>query len=187
MAWNLFNSIITKSSTSLVTHASMVQKVFFPRMLLPISAVPGALLDFVVALGMMAVLTVLNNTFSGWSILTLPIWVAIVVMLATGIGLISSALMVSYRDVGQVLPVAMQMLLYISPVAYSVDAVPDNVRTLFALNPLVGVLEGFRWCLVEGQPLHISYAIYSAVAGIVLFLVGGLSFRRMERKFADVV
>jgi lipopolysaccharide transport system permease protein len=154
---------------------------------LPISAVPGALLDFVVALGMMAVLTALNNTFSGWPVLTLPIWVAIVVMLATGIGLISSALMVSYRDVGQVLPVALQMLLYISPVAYSVDAVPDNVRTIFALNPLVGVLEGFRWCLVEGQPLHISYAVWSAVAGVVLFLVGGLSFRRMERKFADVV
>jgi lipopolysaccharide transport system permease protein len=187
LAWNLFNSIITKSSTSLVTHASMVQKVFFPRMLLPISAVPGALLDFVVALGMMAVLTALNNTFSGWPILTLPLWMAIVVMLAMGIGLIASALMVSYRDVGQILPVAMQMLLYISPVAYSVDAVPDNVRTLFALNPLVGVLEGFRWCLVEGQPLHISYAVYSAVAGVVLFLVGGLSFRRMERKFADVV
>ena len=97
-----------------------------------------------------------NNTFSGWSILTLPLWVAITVMLATGIGLISSALMVSYRDVGQILPVALQMLLYISPIAYSVEAVPDNVRTLFALNPLVGVLEGFRWCLVEGQPLHIS-------------------------------
>jgi lipopolysaccharide transport system permease protein len=187
LAWNLFNSIITKSSTSLVTHASMVQKVFFPRMLLPISAVPGALLDFFVALGMMAVLTVINHTFSGWSILTLPIWVAIVVMLATGIGLIASALMVSYRDVGQILPVGMQMLLYISPIAYAVEAVPDNIRPFFALNPLVGVLEGFRWALVKGQPLNIGYAVYSAVAGVVLFLLGGLTFRRMERKFADVV
>ena len=187
LAWNLFNSIITKSSNSLVTHASMVQKVFFPRMLLPISAVPGALLDFFVALGMMAVLTVLNHTFSGWSILTLPVWVAIVVMLATGIGLIASALMVSYRDVGQILPVGMQMLLYISPIAYAVEAVPENIRPFFALNPLVGVLEGFRWALVEGQPLNTGYAIYSAIASVVVFLLGGLTFRRMERKFADVV
>ena len=178
---------ISSPSTSLVTHASMVQKVSFPRMLLPVSSVPGALLDFFVALGMMAVLTVINHTFSGWSILTLPIWVAIVVMLATGIGLIASALMVSYRDVAQMLPVGMQMLLYISPIAYAVEAVPDNLRPFFALNPLVGVLEGFRWALVEGQPLNIGYAVYSAIAGVVLFLLGGLTFRRMERKFADVV
>jgi lipopolysaccharide transport system permease protein len=187
LAWNLFSSTVTKASGSLVQHAGMVQKVYFPRLALPISVVPGSLLDFVVALGLMAVLTILNNTFSGPQLLTLPIWVLIVVLMALGIGLASAALMVSYRDVAQVLPVAMQMLLYISPIAYSLEAVPANVRTLYALNPLVGVLEGFRWALVSGSPLNVGYAVYSAVASVVLFVVGAMFFRRMERKFSDVV
>jgi lipopolysaccharide transport system permease protein len=187
LAWNLFNSTVSKASNSLVQHASMVQKVYFPRLALPCSVVPGSLIDFVVALGLMAVLTALNDTFSGLRVLTLPIWVVLVLFMAIGVGLVASALMVSYRDVAQVLPVAMQMLLYISPVAYSLDAVPANLRTIYALNPLVGVLEGFRWALVGGTTLNVGYAVYSAVVACVLLVLGALFFRRMERKFADVV
>jgi lipopolysaccharide transport system permease protein len=95
--------------------------------------------------------------------------------------------MVSYRDVGQILPVAMQMILYISPVAYSVEAIPQDLRFVFSLNPLVGMLEGFRWSLISGSDLSVGAAVYSTVFAIVSFLFGALLFTRMERKFADVV
>ena len=187
LGWNAFNSTVTKSSTSLVAHASMVQKVYFPRMALPLSAVPGTVIDFTVALSLMAVLTVTNGTFSGLPVLTLPFWLALAVLLALGLGLTAAALMVSYRDVGQILPVAMQMILYISPVAYSVEAIPPDLRFVYSLNPLVGMFEGFRWSLISGSDLSVGAAIYSTVFAIVSFLFGALLFTRMERKFADVV
>jgi len=187
LGWNAFNTTVSKSSTSLVAHASMVQKVYFPRMALPLSAVPGTVLDFTVALSLMAVLTVSNGTFSGLPVLTLPFWLALSVLLALGLGLTAAALMVSYRDVGQILPVAMQMILYISPVAYSVEAIPQNLRFVFSLNPLVGMLEGFRWSLISGSDLSVGAAVYSTGFAIVSFLFGALLFTRMERKFADVV
>ncbi len=187
LGWNAFNSTVTKSSTSLVAHASMVQKVYFPRMALPLSAVPGTVIDFTVALSLMAVLTVSNGTFSGLPVLTLPFWLALSVLLALGLGLSAAALMVSYRDVGQILPVAMQMILYISPVAYSVQAIPADLKFVYSLNPLVGMLEGFRWSLISGSDLSVGAAIYSTVFAIVSFLFGALLFTRMERKFADVV
>ena len=101
--------------------------------------------------------------------------------------LLSSALMVSYRDVGQVVPVALQMLLYITPVAYSLDNVPSTLRFVYALNPLVGILEGFRWALVPGYDAQLGYAAYSAAIAAVALLIGVVGFARMERKFADVI
>jgi lipopolysaccharide transport system permease protein len=187
MGWYVFSTTLTKSSASLVAHQGMVQKVYFPRLALPLSAIPGAVLDFVVSLGVMAVLLALNHSFPGWSILALPLWLVLMLMLSLGLGLIASALMVSYRDVTQVLPVFTQMLLYISPVAYSIAAIPSQYRFVYSLNPLVGVLEGFRWSLVEGSDLRVGAAAYSAVMAVVAVAVGALVFKRMERKFADVI
>jgi lipopolysaccharide transport system permease protein len=112
---------------------------------------------------------------------------ALMLCIALGFALLSSALMVSYRDVGQAVPVALQMLLYITPIAYSLDNVPANVRTFYALNPLVGVLEGFRWALVPGYDAQLGYAVYSAAFAVVAMVVGLIGFARMERKFADVI
>jgi lipopolysaccharide transport system permease protein len=113
--------------------------------------------------------------------------VLMMLMLALGIGVFASALMVSYRDVAQAVPVLLMMVLYISPVAYSLDAIPTNLQTLYALNPLVGVLEGFRWALIPGTQLEIGYVLYSFVMAIGVVAVGFLSFARMEKKFADVI
>jgi lipopolysaccharide transport system permease protein len=165
----------------------MVQKVYFPRLALPISAVPGTVLDFTIGLGVMAVLMVTSNSFPGWSLLTLPIWLGLMLMLSLGLGLVFAALMVSYRDVGQMLPVMTQMILYISPVAYSIAAIPEKWRFLYSLNPLVGILEGFRWALVAGEDLRPAWAAYSAVISVVVLALGAVVFARMERKFADVV
>ena len=187
LGWNAFSTTLSKSSTSLVAHQSMVQKVYFPRLALPISAVPGTVLDFTIGLGVMAVLMVTSNSFPGWSLLTLPIWLLLMLMLSLGLGLVFAALMVSYRDVGQMLPVVTQMILYISPVAYSITAIPAKWQFVYSLNPLVGILEGFRWSLVAGEDLRLNWAVYSAVVSVVVLALGAIVFARMERKFADVV
>jgi lipopolysaccharide transport system permease protein len=106
---------------------------------------------------------------------------------AVGVGMITSALMVSYRDIREVTPVAVQMLLYISPVAYSVEAIPEQYVDIFALNPLVGVLEGFRWSLLSTAPPGLGRVAYSVAAAIGILLVGAFTFARLERRFADVI
>jgi lipopolysaccharide transport system permease protein len=187
LGWNVFNSTIGKSSTSLVAHAGMVQKVYFPRLALPLSTVFGTLLDFGVGLVMMVVLMLTTGTFPGPAIVTLPFWILLSVLLGLGLGTIAAALAVSYRDVNQVLPVILQMLLYISPVAYSLEAIPVDLRWVFSLNPMVGILEGFRWSLISGGHLRPAYTAYSAAIALALFFVGAFVFTRMERRFADVV
>jgi lipopolysaccharide transport system permease protein len=187
LGWNAFNSTVTKSSLSLVQQSAMVQKVYFPRLALPISVVPGAVLDFAVSLGLMAVLMATNNVTPSVNLLTLPAWLILMLMFGLGIGFMAGALMVSYRDVAQVLPVAVQMLLYISPVAYSLEAVPPDLQFLYSLNPLVGVLEGFRWSLLSTTDLQLERTAYSVGMAFAIVIVGVLVFRRLERRFADVV
>ena len=187
LGWNVFSNTLTKASNSLVTHQGMVQKVYFPRLALPLSVVPGSVLDFTVALGVMAVLMITSQSFPGWSLLLLPVWLVLMLMLSLGLGLVFAALMVSYRDVAQMLPVMTQMILYISPVAYSIAAIPAKWQFVYSLNPLVGILEGFRWSLVAGQGLRVGWAAYSAVLAVVLLGVGAMVFARMQRRFADVV
>ncbi len=187
LGWNAFNTTVSKISTSMVQHAGMVQKIYFPRLSLPLSVLPGTILDFGVALTVMGVLMAQTQTFPGWSIVLLPVWLVLVLMIATGMGLIAAALMVSYRDVAQMLPVAIQMILYASPVAYALSAVPSQWRFWYSLNPLVGIFEGFRWSLVSGAPLSVGWSLYSAVVSVVALVAGALVFTRMERRFADVV
>jgi lipopolysaccharide transport system permease protein len=187
LGWNLFQTTVAKGSISLVSNASMLSKIFFPRMALPLSTVPGTVLDFAVGFVAFLVVAGLQHSLPGLPVLTLPLWMALMLCTAIGVSLLTSALMVSYRDVGQAVPVALQMLLYITPIAYSLDNVPANARTFFALNPLVGILEGFRWALVPGYDAQLGYATYSAVFAVVALAVGLVGFARMERKFADII
>jgi len=187
LGWNLFQNTVAKGSISLISNGGMLSKIFFPRMALPLSTVPGTVLDFGVGFIAYLVVAALKHTMPGLPILTLPLWIALMLCIALGFALLSSALMVSYRDVGQAVPVILQMLLYITPIAYSLDNVPPNVRTLYALNPLVGILEGFRWALVPGYDAQLGYAAYSAVFAVVAMVIGLVGFARMERKFADII
>lgn len=187
LGWNLFQNTVAKGSISLISNGGMLSKIFFPRMALPLSTVPGTVLDFGVGFVAYLVVAALKHTMPGLPILTLPLWIALMLCIALGFALLSSALMVSYRDVGQAVPVILQMLLYITPIAYSLDNVPPNVRTLYALNPLVGILEGFRWALVPGYDAQLGYAAYSAVFAVVAMVIGLVGFARMERKFADII
>jgi lipopolysaccharide transport system permease protein len=187
VGWTAFSQVATRSSASLVGNASLVQKVFFPRLLLPVSTVLSTAVDVVVSLGLLAVLLAVNGIWSGAAIVTFPLWLALFFLLGLGLGLASSALMVRFRDVQYVLPVAVQLLLFISPVAYSLDAVPAGSRQIYELNPLAGMLEGFRWSVLGTAAPSAASVAYSVVAAVLALAFGLLIFNRMEQEFADVI
>ena len=187
LGWNLFSGTLNKVSGSLVGNAHLISKVFFPRLILPLSAVPSVLVDFGVAAAMMIVLLFTHGIPMGWGLLFLPVWIGMLLALATGIGLWSASLMVSYRDIGYVLPVALQLLLYASPVAYPASAVPASLQAAYQCNPLVPVLEAFRWSLLGRGELNGWALAWAAAFTGSVFLVGVFSFKRMERTFADVI
>ena len=187
LAWNLFANTLTKVSGSLIGNANLVSKVYFPRLVLPLSTVFSSLLDFAVALAMLAVILAINHVVPGAGLLLLPLWMALLLLLATGIGLCAASLMVSYRDVAYILPVATQFLLYASPVAYAVSAVPSRLRATYLMNPISSLLEAFRWSLLNRGGIHPGIVGYAAAVSVAAFIFGAFAFRRMERKFADVI
>lgn len=187
LGWNLFSSTVTKSSTSLVSNAGLVSKIFFPRLVIPLSTLGSTLLDFAVALGMMAVIVVTAGVAPSAALATLPLWVVLAILLGAGLGLLAAALMVRYRDVGYVLPVATQILLYATPIAYSLTKVPAGALLWVKLNPLTGVMVGFRWSLLGTSRPDAFMVGWSIGAALALFLVGAMVFSRMERQFADVI
>ena len=187
LAWNAFSSTLTKVSGSLVGNQALISKIFFPRLVLPLSTLGSTLVDFAVALGMMAVILAVVGVAPGWAVVLLPVWLVLALLLATGVGLAAAALMVSYRDVAYMLPVATQLLLYASPIAYAVSSVPSSLRFAVDINPLAGVLEGFRWSLLDTTAPSRVAVMLSIVTSVVVFVAGATVFTRMERKFADVI
>jgi lipopolysaccharide transport system permease protein len=156
-------------------------------MILPLSSIPSAFVDFGVGLVMLAAMLVFKHIVPGWPLLLLPLWIAILVGFSMGIGLISAALTVSYRDVQYILPVFLQMFMYASPVAYGISSVPPSIKPFYYLNPLSPALEGFRWSLLNTSQPQWAYVGYSTAVSIMLLLGGAFSFKRMERRFADVI
>lgn len=184
--WGLFAGILTRASGSLVQNAGLIGKVWFPRVVLPASVMPAALLDFVVAAVIVLAMAASDGALGPGAILA-PAWALAIAALAFGLGLIFAALMVSYRDVQHVLPVAMQLLLYASPVAYAASNIPEAWRGIFLLNPIATYLEGLRSALL-GTPAPATRATVAAVAVTAAVLVAGHAlFRRLERRFADVI
>ncbi|GAA1988058.1 ABC transporter permease [Isoptericola halotolerans] len=190
LAWNLFSQTIARSSASLVANQALVAKVFFPRLLVPLSSSLGVLLDYAVALALGALLLVVYGVNPGWAVLLLPVWTLLLLLFALGIGIAASAVQVKYRDVGYVMPWLLQMGLYATPVAYSVEAtqdLPPAAQWLFQANPLTWFLEAYRWSLL-GQQVPPTWQIVGMVVSSLLVLLGGiLVFQRYERQFADVI
>jgi lipopolysaccharide transport system permease protein len=187
VAWTAFSQIATRSSGALVGNSQLVGKVYFPRLLLPLSTVLSTLVDVAVSLVLLVVLLGISGVRPGLGVITFPIWFLLVMALALGIGLTAGALMVPYRDVQYVLPVGISFLLFASPVAYTLASVPASAQTLYQLNPLTGLLEGMRWSLIGTQKPSIGLMLYSATCALVLLVVGTMVFSRMERQFADVI
>lgn len=187
LPWNLFAGGLQRSGTSVVSSASLLTKVYFPRLIMPISAVLAGLIDFVIALGVLAVLLAVYHIDPSWRILWLPLLVLFTVITALSVSLWLSALNVLYRDVGYIIPFLIQLWMFMSPVVYSATVIPTGPwRVIYGLNPMAGVITGFRWALVDGPPPSGLMAV--AVVSVLALFTGGLFFfRRMERVFADVV
>jgi lipopolysaccharide transport system permease protein len=184
--WTMFANAVAQSGGSLVANQQLLTKIYFPRLLIPISATLGNLVDFVFAFAVLVGLMLYYGIAPPAAILLTPILVLLAVVTALGVGLWLSALNVKYRDVRYVIPFLVQLWLFATPVAYSSSIVPAAWRPLYDLNPMVGVVEGFRWALLGTGHLDPMFGV-SAVVAVVVLLGGLVYFRRTERTFADVV
>jgi lipopolysaccharide transport system permease protein len=187
LPWQLFAHALTESSNSLVANERLITKVYFPRLVVPIAAVLGGLVDFAVAFAILLVMMLYYGIVPTWAIVTLPGFILLAVMTALGVGLWLSALNVKYRDVRYTINFLIQFWLFATPVAYPSSLVPAKWRALYGLNPMAGVVEGFRWALL-GKTEAPGAMLWVSVAVVIVILIGGLYyFRRMEQEFADVV
>lgn len=188
IAWQLFSTSMSLSSVSLVRNAEMIGKIYFPRAIIPLSAVASPVIDFGVNLIFLGAMMVLFQQALTLRILLLPIFVVQALATAIGAGLWLGALTVRYRDFREVTPFLVQFGLFISPVGYVSDIVPDNLRLLYSLNPAVGFIDGFRWCLLGGSVnFFLPGFLVSMGVTIVVLIVGMIYFRTTEKTMADVI
>lgn len=187
VAWDVFSNTLTRAGESTVSNAQLISKVYFPRLLLPLSAMLTTALDLLIVLAVVAGVIAMQWHAPSWNLLMLPVCAVLLMMLAVGIGGFSAAVAVQYRDVGHVLPVAVRLLLYASPVAYAISEVPPEYQAIFYLNPLASLIEVFRWSLLGVGQVHWGYFAYSAAFCIAALFIGAVGFKHIERSFADVI
>jgi lipopolysaccharide transport system permease protein len=188
LPWQFFAGALTESSASLIGNANLISKVYFPRLIVPFAAVTTAFADFLITLGILALLMIWYGFAPSPTIVALPLFAALAFGLSLGLGLLLSALNVEYRDFRYVVPFIVQVGLFVSPIAFTTANLPANWRSLYVLNPLVGIIDGFRWSILgERAPLLIEGVVVSAGVTLVSLIVGVWYFRRMERRFADVI
>ena len=187
LPWQLFSTALQRSSVSLVGNANLITKIYFPRLAIPLSSVFAALVDFGVSFGVLLLVMAYYQYWPGWNIVWLLPIVVLALLTALSVGLWLSALNVQYRDVQHMVPFLIKLWMYASPIVYPIETIPEGIwRSLYGLNPMVGVIQGFRWALLGGDPPDITMAI--SVFVVVILLISGLYyFRRMEKTFADVV
>lgn len=185
LPWSYFSQALAKTSGSVVTSANLVTKIYFPRLLIPLAAALAPVVDLLFSFLVLLVLMVWYAMVPGWGLLALPFFMGLAILTALSVGLCASALNVRYRDVGSIIPFVAQVWMYVSPVAYPVSMVPEKWRLLYSLNPMVGVIEGFRWALLGTAPPDPAMMAVSTTAVLVLCLVGIIYFKKMEQSFAD--
>ena len=187
LPWQLFANGLTNSCNSLLLNTNVLTHVYMPRLILPLAAVFVSLIDFMIAFIVLGGMMAYYGIIPGWALITLPLFTLLALATALAVGLWLSALNVKYRDVRYTIPFMVQLWLFVSPVAYSSSLVPEKWQALYGINPMVGVVEGFRWALL-GKTSPPSSALIVSTLATVLLLVGGLFFfRRMEKTFADII
>ena len=184
--WTFFSTAVISSGNSVVGNAHLITKVYFPRLIVPLSAIGGRLVDFAISSLVLAGLMYYYRVDLSWKLAAAPIFVLLLTALAFGVGALTAAWNVKYRDVSIMLPVIVQVWLFVTPIVYPVDIVPARWRSLYSLNPLVGLIEGFRAVLLN-RALNLNALLFSTVITSALVIYALFVFRRMERDFADVV
>jgi lipopolysaccharide transport system permease protein len=188
LPWFLFSSVLSEASSSLIANANLISKVYFPRLVIHIASAVVALIDFLVNLVMLAALMAWYGFLPGWQVLLLPAFVALAVLASLGPALWITALNVKYRDFRYVVPFIVQFGLYVSPVGFSSSVVSEKWRFWYSLNPVVGVIDGFRWCLLGGQSQIHMPGFFASFVVVAFFLWFGVRyFRATERAFVDMV
>jgi lipopolysaccharide transport system permease protein len=187
LPWTFFAGALTRAGGSLVYDANLISKVYFPRLLVPVSALIAPAVDVLVASVILGLMLLAYGFTPGPSLLLVPVFLALAFLTALALGVWLSALNVKYRDIGYVIPFLTQVWLFVTPVAYPVSIVPDAWRGVYGLNPMAGVVEGIRWALFGQAPLPVTTILVSTSAVVVLLVTGLLYFQRMEAEFADVV
>ena len=188
LPWMLFSSALSDASGSIVNNANLISKVYFPRIIVPVSAVVVALFDAMISFAIIIVLMLVFEYPPTWHLLLAPLFLLPPLAISVGVGVYVSALNVKYRDFKHVIPFLLQLGLYISPVGFNSGIIPDYARMLYSLNPMVGAIEGFRWCLLHGTTSVYLPAIgISFLWALALPALGMWQFRRLERAFADEI
>lgn len=188
LPWTLFSTALSEASNSLIGNANLISKVYFPRLIIPTASVVTAFVDFLISFTLLVVLMIYYQFAPNWHILLLPVFMLLALLASLGPGLWMTALNVKYRDFRYIIPFVVQFGLYVSPVGFSSNVVPEKWRLLYSLNPMVGVIDGFRWCILGGQsPLNLqTFATSMGVTALFLWF-GIRQFRKMERSFADLI
>ncbi len=187
LPWGVFAKALNDTGRSLVSNRAMLTKIYFPRMVIPLASVFSSLADFLIAFIVMLGLMLYYRIAPTSNIWTLPLFLLLAVITALGVGLWLSAMNVLYRDIGYMIPYITQLWFYLTPIVYSSSEVPEEWRIFYALNPMVGVVEGFRWALLGTADAPDAIIAVSATISLVIFISGMFYFRRMERTFADMV
>ncbi len=184
--WNYMSTAMTTSSASLVGGQALLGKVYFPRLIFPIVPVLSKMVDFLISLVVLAGVMIYYKVNPGWNLVFLPVFLLLMMIVPAGIGLWLSSLAIRYRDVKFALQYVLKLLIYSAPILYSASAIPEKYRFLYSLNPIVGVIEGFRATLL-GQDIPWEYVAPGMFTAVILLVSGALYFKRMERVFVDVI
>ncbi|MGH8545753.1 MAG: ABC transporter permease [Gammaproteobacteria bacterium] len=188
LPWQFFSTALSESSNSLIGNANLISKVYFPRLIVPAGSVITSFVDFLITLGLMALMMIYYGFLPDWRLLTLPVFMGLAFGAAFGAGLWLCALNVKYRDFRYIVPFFVQFGLYVSPVGFSSELVPEKWRLLYSLNPMVGVIDGFRWALLRGEsPLWWPSILTAICLTFVVCLSGIWYFRKTEKTFVDVI
>jgi lipopolysaccharide transport system permease protein len=188
LPWQFFSNALSECSSSLISNANLISKIYFPRLIVPASSVIVSFVDFLVSAMILLGLMAWYNFVPTWRILSLPLFISIAFAASLGVGLWLAALNVEYRDFRYIVPFIVQFGLYISPVGFSSSIVPEQWRLLYYLNPMVGVIDGFRWAILGGESKLYWTGFTLSLGLVALLLVSGIwYFRKMERTFADVI
>lgn len=186
LTWQFFSNALGESSNSLISNSSMISKIYFPRMIMPASSIIVSMIDFIISFILLAILMAWYRFIPSWKIIFMPLFLLLALVVTLGAGLLFSALNVKYRDFRYIVPFIIQFGIYASPVGFSSDVIPARWRMLYSINPLVGVIDGFRWSIIgKGVNFYMPGFILSIALALFILIMGIIYFRKTEKTFAD--